>query len=398
MTAAPKKENGGDAFPGRRAETPDGGLYVRGVCKSFEKTPVLTNVSLQVARGEFVCILGPSGCGKTTLLRIVAGLETPDDGRVFIGGDDMTRIPTAGRGVGIVFQSYALFPNLTALQNVAFGMRRREAGASSIPQKALELLDLVGLTESAQKYPCQLSGGQQQRVALARALAPEPSILLLDEPLSALDAKVRQSLRKEIRRLQRRLGITAVMVTHDQEEALTMSDRMVVMHKGRLTQFASPEEIYRLPSTRFVADFIGAMNFLEGWLVEGGIAHYGGIDIRLPAPTGADGSLVTLAVRPEDVQIGLDSFPDENAFAATVAEMEFRGAGYYLTLKALTTLRALTDDGKGGMRLEALLSPLRASQLKIGAGDCVKVRLPRERLICFAQDGTAVDFAGWGPQ
>lgn len=369
---------------GRRAAMTNNGLYVSGVSKKFGKTPVLTDVSLHVSKGEFVCILGPSGCGKTTLLRIVAGLETPERGQVSIDGIDVTRMPTAGRGIGIVFQSYALFPNLTALQNVKFGMRKKEMGSFEIERKAMELLDTVGLAESAGKYPAQLSGGQQQRVALARALAPEPSILLLDEPLSALDAKVRQSLRKEIRRLQQRLGITAIMVTHDQEEALTMSDRVVIMHKGNLAQFACPEEIYQLPSTQFVADFIGAMNFLGGWRVDGDTARYGGIVMRLPRPMRGDLLTATLAIRPEDVQLGRDSFPEENSLIATVTDTEFRGTGYSLTLKALTT------NGAGCMRLEALLSPLRMSQLKIGTGDCVKVRLPSDRLVCFAEDGVAV--------
>lgn len=362
----------------------ENGLHINGVSKNFGKTPVLTDVSLHVSKGEFVCILGPSGCGKTTLLRIVAGLEIPERGRVFIDNIDVTHMPTARRGIGIVFQSYALFPNLTALQNVKFGMRKKEMGGSEIERKAMELLDTVGLAESAGKYPAQLSGGQQQRVALARALAPEPSILLLDEPLSALDAKVRQSLRKEIRRLQQQLGITAIMVTHDQEEALTMSDRVVIMHKGNLAQFACPEEIYQLPSTQFVADFIGAMNFLGGWRVYGDIARYGGIVMRLQKPMSDDLLTATLAIRPEDVQIGRDSFPGDNSLMATVTDTEFRGTGYSLTLKALTT------NGAGSMQLEALLSPLRMSQLKIGAGDCVKVRLPSDRLVCFAEDGMAV--------
>lgn len=387
MTAIVESETVNKALSGQGAAMANDGLRVSGVSKRFGKTPVLTDVSLQVAKGEFVCILGPSGCGKTTLLRIVAGLEAPDGGRVLIGGEDVTRVPTAGRGIGIVFQSYALFPNLTALQNVKFGMRKRKgnAGPSHSEGRAMELLDTVGLAESASKYPAQLSGGQQQRVALARALAPEPSILLLDEPLSALDAKVRQSLRKEIRRLQQRLGITAIMVTHDQEEALTMSDRVVIMHKGRLAQFASPEEIYRLPSTQFVADFIGAMNFLKGWRVEGDVARYGGITMHLPRLMDSGMALATLAIRPEDVQIGRDSFPEGNSLIATITDMEFRGTGYNLTLKALTT------NGAGSMRLEALLSPLRVSQLKVGAGDCVKVRLPGDRLVCFAEDGVALN-------
>lgn len=383
MAAAMETELVDDASAKQKMAV-NNGLRVAGVSKRFGPTPVLTDVSLQVAQGEFVCILGPSGCGKTTLLRIVAGLETADGGQVYIGGEDVTKVPTAGRGIGIVFQSYALFPNLTALQNVKFGMRKKNMGAGSAERRALELLDMVGLAESATKYPAQLSGGQQQRVALARALAPEPSILLLDEPLSALDAKVRQSLRKEIRRLQQQLGITAIMVTHDQEEAFTMSDRVVIIHKGRLAQFASPEEIYRLPSTQFVADFIGAMNFLKGWRVQGNVARHGGISVRLSRPMDGDCTVATLAIRPEDVQVGRDSFPGENSLIATVTDMEFRGTGYNLTLKALTT------SGNGSMRLEALVSPLRVSQLRISTGDCVKVRLPSDRLVCFAEDGMAM--------
>ncbi len=356
-------------------------LSVSEVAKSFGGTAVLDDVSLDVAQGEFVCILGPSGCGKTTLLRVIAGLETAERGMVHIGGCDMTNTPTAGRGIGIVFQSYALFPNLTALQNVKFGIRQKSAGQDGIEKKAKHLLDLVGLADCSSKYPAQLSGGQQQRVALARALAPEPSLLLLDEPLSALDAKVRLSLRKEIRRLQQKMGITAIMVTHDQEEALTMSDRIVVMSKGHLAQFASPEEIYRLPSTPFVADFIGAMNFLKGWELQEGVAKSGNVTMLVSPEVSAASSTATLAIRPEDVQIQRNVFPEENTFMARVADMEFRGSGYCLSLRGLTVNRV------GGISLEALVPPLQVTQMRLRAGDCVKVKLPRERLVCFIDAG-----------
>ncbi|MCD8350301.1 MAG: ATP-binding cassette domain-containing protein [Planctomycetaceae bacterium] len=380
MTATIEEKSDHNAADGSDQTVRASGLRVENVSKRFGKTPVLTDVSLQVAKGEFVCILGPSGCGKTTLLRIIAGLEMPDTGHVVIGGEDMTRVPTAGRGIGIVFQSYALFPNLTALQNVKFGVRRNDLGSSYAERKALALLDTVSLADSAGKYPAQLSGGQQQRVALARALAPEPSIQLLDEPLSALDAKVRLSLRKEIRRVQRQFGITAIMVTHDQEEALTMSDRVVIMHKGLLAQFASPEEIYRLPSTQFVADFIGAMNFLPGWRVDGDKARFGGLTLRLPKALEADCLKATLAIRPEDVQVTRDSFPGENTIIATVADMEFRGTGYCIGLTVFS------NDGTGSIRMEALIPPLRVSQLGIQGGDTVKVRLPSDRLVSFVED------------
>lgn len=362
-------------------EKKDTFLAVRGVAKSFGKTMVLNDVSLEVAQGEFVCILGPSGCGKTTLLRVIAGLETAERGTVHIGGHDMTRTPTAGRGIGIVFQSYALFPNLTALQNVKFGMRQKPAGQDGTEGKARHLLDLVGLADCAGKYPAQLSGGQQQRVALARALAPEPSLLLLDEPLSALDAKVRLSLRKEIRRIQQKMGITAIMVTHDQEEALTMSDRIVVMSKGYLAQFASPEEIYRLPSTPFVADFIGAMNFLKGWRLQEGVAKSGNVTMLVSPEVSAVSSAATLAIRPEDVQIQRNVFPEENTFMARVDDMEFRGSGYCLSLHGLTINRST------GISLEALVPPLQVAQMRLRTGDCVKVKLPRERLVCFLEAG-----------
>jgi putative spermidine/putrescine transport system ATP-binding protein len=217
-----------------------------------------------VASGEFVAFLGPSGCGKTTALRMVAGFERPDRGRVVVGGKDLTNVPANRRDMGMVFQAYSLFPNRTAQENVAFGLRVRRKPRPERLKRAAELLDLVGLSSAANRYPHQLSGGQQQRVALARALAIEPKILLLDEPLSALDAKVRVQLREEIRRLQTRLGITALFVTHDQEEALSMSDRMAVMNAGRIEQIGTPEEVYLQPRTRFVASFLGSVNWIDG--------------------------------------------------------------------------------------------------------------------------------------
>ncbi len=370
-------KNSESTNPANSTVSADSFLSVSGVTKSFGKTSVLNDVSLDVARGEFVCILGPSGCGKTTLLRAIAGLETADRGTVRIGGVDMTKTPTAGRGIGIVFQSYALFPNLTALQNVRFGMRQKKLGQDEVKERARRLLDLVGLADCSAKYPGQLSGGQQQRVALARALAPEPSILLLDEPLSALDAKVRQSLRRQVRRLQQKMGITAVMVTHDQEEALTMSDRIVVMSRGHLAQFASPEEIYRLPSPPFVPAVMGAMKFLMGWRLREGVAKCGNVTMRVSSEVTDVSATATLAIRPEDVQVQRNVFPEENTFIAKVVDMEFRGSGYCVALDGLTAGKT------GGMALEALVPPLQVSRMGLKTGDCVKVKLPRERLVCF---------------
>ena len=236
----------------------------QGVTKRFGAFTALDDVSLDVEKGKFVCFLGPSGCGKTTLLRAIAGLEAQDAGSIEIAGRDVSHLPPAQRDFGIVFQSYALFPNLTVAQNVGYGLvNRRKARARDRGTRAPSCWTLVGLPEQGAKYPVQLSGGQQQRVALARALASSPSLLLLDEPLSALDARVRVRLRDEIKTLQRRLGVTTIMVTHDQEEALAMADRIVVMNHGRVEQVGSPAEIYGRPATAFVADFVGAMNILD---------------------------------------------------------------------------------------------------------------------------------------
>jgi iron(III) transport system ATP-binding protein len=228
-------------------------LTVAEITKTFGRLAALRDVAFQARRGEFLCVLGPSGCGKTTLLRVIAGLETQDRGRVYFEGRDVSSLPVSRRNVGIVFQSYALFPNLTAGQNIAYGLKSRRGDTHPTRRRVEDLLRLVGLEGLEAKYPRQLSGGQQQRVALARAMALSPDLLLLDEPLSALDAQVRVLLRAEVRNLQRRLGVTTIMVTHDQEEALTMADRILVMDRGEIVQDGTPMEIYRKPATPFVA-------------------------------------------------------------------------------------------------------------------------------------------------
>jgi putative spermidine/putrescine transport system ATP-binding protein len=235
-------------------------VSLHNLSRSFGTTRALDGLSLEIAPGEFVALLGPSGCGKTTALRIVAGFESADTGSVLVDGKDMLPVSAARRDMGMVFQSYSLFPNMSALDNVAFGLRMRKLAAAKRRTRAAELLDMVGLAPQAQQYPHQLSGGQQQRVALARALAIEPRVLLLDEPLSALDAKVRLQLREQIRTLQQRLGTTTLFVTHDQEEALSMADRVGVMRLGKLEQIAAPDELYGDPATAFVAEFVGIMN------------------------------------------------------------------------------------------------------------------------------------------
>lgn len=239
-------------------------LKVENLYKQFAGKAVLKDINAEIKKGELVCILGPSGCGKTTLLRIIAGLETADCGKIFINGRDCTMLPPSKRNFGIVFQSYALFPNMTVEQNILFGLsQQKKLSREQQKARASEVLAIVDLLEHKNKYPAQLSGGQQQRTALARAIALSPEYLLLDEPLSALDAKVRLKLRLEIRRIQRELGITTVMVTHDQEEALTMADRIIVMNNAGIEQIGTPRAIYESPANQFVADFIGTMNFYE---------------------------------------------------------------------------------------------------------------------------------------
>ena len=263
MNAAAGTEASGSAR-GAAAGGAGAPVVLDALSRSFGAVRALNGLSLDIAPGELVALLGPSGCGKTTALRIVAGFEFADAGTVTVDGRDMSPVPAAKRDMGMVFQSYSLFPNMTALDNVAFGLRMRKIGAGERTKRATALLDMVGLAPQARQYPHQLSGGQQQRVALARALAIEPRVLLLDEPLSALDAKVRLQLREQIRTLQQRLGTTTLFVTHDQEEALSMADRVGVMRDGKLEQIATPSELYSTPATAFVAEFVGTMSRIPG--------------------------------------------------------------------------------------------------------------------------------------
>jgi putative spermidine/putrescine transport system ATP-binding protein len=279
-------------------------------------------------RGEFVSLLGPSGCGKTTVLRAVAGFEPPDRGVVRLDGRDVAPLPVNRRQIGMVFQNYALFPNMTVGDNVAFGLRIAKRPATEIRARVAQMLDLIQLPGIAGRYPNQLSGGQQQRVALARALAVEPKLLFLDEPLSALDAKVRVAVREEIRSVQRRLGITTLFVTHDQQEALAISDRIVVMNEGRIEQVGTPSEIYNAPRTRFVASFVGTLNLLEGRIVDGGAGAVAveGQPLRLAAPTpGEAGTPCTLALRPEAIALGAGEGV-RNALTGDIEAVEFLGA------------------------------------------------------------------------
>jgi putative spermidine/putrescine transport system ATP-binding protein len=291
------------SVPGRTAS---GGAPVnlREVSRSFGAVRALDGLSLEIAPGELVALLGPSGCGKTTALRILAGFETADSGTVTVDGKDVAPVPPAKRDMGMVFQSYSLFPNMSALENVGFGLRMRKMGGADRRRRAAELLELVGLSAQARQFPHQLSGGQQQRVALARALAIEPRVLLLDEPLSALDAKVRLQLREQIRSLQQRLGITTLFVTHDQEEALSMADRVGVMKDGSLEQIAAPAELYTRPATAFVAEFVGTMNRIPGEVASGGQATALGTvaDVQSGCADVPPGP-VDVLVRPENLRI-----------------------------------------------------------------------------------------------
>jgi iron(III) transport system ATP-binding protein len=308
-------------------------VALEGIAKKFGQFAALRGITLSIASGEFVCFLGPSGCGKTTLLRIIAGLERQNAGKVMMAGRDVSTLPPSQRNYGIVFQSYALFPNLTVARNVGYGLETRRVAKAQIEARIDELLTLVGLAAHKQKYPAQLSGGEQQRIALARALAPSPALLLLDEPLSALDARVRQSLRHEIRALQRRLGVTTIMVTHDQEEALAMADRIVVMNHGVVEQVGAPVEVYMRPRSPFVARFVGQMNFLDAIAGErAGWARVAGAEVRHGAtePVAA-GTRLTLAIRPEEITVG--AAPEaENRLVTRIRAIQFLGSFTRLSL------------------------------------------------------------------
>ncbi len=349
-------------------------LQVRNVIKRFGDFTALKDISLNVYESEFVCFLGPSGCGKTTLLRAIAGLDIQGSGQIVQAGRDISALPPSERDFGIVFQSYALFPNLTVERNIAFGLENRKLPSDRIKARVTELLELIGLPDQGWKYPAQLSGGQQQRVALARAMATSPGLLLLDEPLSALDAKVRVFLRQEIKDLQRKLGVTTIMVTHDQEEALTMADRIVVMDHGVIEQIGTPEEIYAMPATSFVADFIGTMNFTPGSVEAEGKVRMGEAILNCETDGMPPGSPVTVAIRPEDVNAQDIAEGDDNVVEVAIKNLEFLGSFYRADLASA----AFSDSS---IRADFSLNLVRRKNVTVGAN--LPVRFPTEFIRLF---------------
>ncbi|WAL59814.1 putative 2-aminoethylphosphonate ABC transporter ATP-binding protein [Thermocoleostomius sinensis] len=354
-------------------------LRIENVHKEFGSFVALRDIYLTVYPGEFVCLLGPSGCGKTTLLRIIAGLEQQTRGRVIQNGQDVSQLPPSKRDFGIVFQSYALFPNLTAAQNVAYGLQNTKQPKDQINARVNELLEMVGLSGFNNKYPAQMSGGQQQRVALARALALSPGLLLLDEPLSALDAKVRVKLRTEIAQLQKRLGITTVMVTHDQAEALAMADRVVVMDRGIIAQVGTPHAIYQHPHTPFVANFIGVMNFLKGAVVSEKRIRCGNIVLDAPNNDLPVNARAIVAVRPEDVRIvpAVSDSTMPNTVMAEVQEFEFLGSGYRVLLH---------PDGDAKEPVVVEISSHEARQLNLSPQAQLTMQFPPELIQVFPEE------------
>jgi putative spermidine/putrescine transport system ATP-binding protein len=355
-------------------------LELQNLHRDFGTVKALNGIEVQLGQGEFLSLLGPSGCGKTTALRLVAGFDRPDAGRIVVDGKDVTSVSPAKRDMGMVFQAYSLFPNMTARQNVEFGLRIRGRDKSDRRKRVDDLLELVGLGHAGDRYPHQLSGGMQQRVALARALAIEPRVLLLDEPLSALDAKVRVQLREEIRRIQLELGITTLYVTHDQEEALAISDHVAVMYGGVIEQMGTPSDMYTSPSTPFVAEFIGTMNRLDSRVVDGstGEVEYNGSRLRVDAARGRqNGERVLVLIRPEALEL------EAGGNGVTANGNTLRGEVLTQTFLGPVTRLKVSGD------LIADMPAARAAALPVGSN--VVARIPAEgaKLLALPDDAPA---------
>jgi putative spermidine/putrescine transport system ATP-binding protein len=351
---------------------------MEGLSRHYGPVVALDRLDLTMQPGELVVLLGPSGCGKTTTLRLLAGLEDADTGQIYVGGKDITHVSAAKRDMGMVFQAYSLFPHMTVRQNVAFGLRLRRVSSAQRDKHAMKMLELVGLTTQADRYPHQLSGGQQQRVALARALAIEPQVLLLDEPLSALDAKVRAQLRDEIRRIQLEVGITTLFVTHDQEEALAIADRVGVMREGQLEQLAPPTDVYSRPATSFVAEFVGLTNRLVGE-VRAGQLTVRGCTLPLVDQGTPDGQVVAL-VRPEAVTLASHDAPESGPLAGTVIAVTSLGA----------TSRVTVDLGDATI----LAQLTTADATALPAGSRVALAIRPDPVLVSASSDPAVSEAG----
>jgi putative spermidine/putrescine transport system ATP-binding protein len=352
-------------------------LKLENLHRDFGTVKALNGINIDLGEGEFLSLLGPSGCGKTTALRLVAGFDRPDAGRILVDGNDVTGVPPNKRDMGMVFQAYSLFPNMTAQQNVEFGLKIRGRDKTDRSKRVGDLLELVGLGQAVNRYPHQLSGGMQQRVALARALAIEPRVLLLDEPLSALDAKVRVQLREEIRRIQLELGITTLYVTHDQEEALAISDHVAVMYGGVIEQMGTPSEMYTAPATPFVAEFIGTMNRLEGTVVADGEVEHAGLRLQVDAARGRrQGERVLVLIRPESLELE----------AATNGGAPNSFNGEVLTQTFLGPVTRVKVTG-GGTSLIADMSTARAAALPVGARVTAKIPAEGAKLLSLPEDG-----------
>ncbi len=338
-------------------------VRLEAISKAYEHTCIFKDLSLQVNEGEFLCFLGPSGCGKTTLLRIIAGFEGINAGRVIHNDREITTISPGARNFSMVFQGYTLFPHMSVSSNISYGLECRKVAKNKIKSRTEDMLNLVHLSGLGDRYPSQLSGGQQQRVAIARALVVRPDVLLMDEPFSALDAKVRVELRSELRRMQKSLGVTTIMVTHDQEEAMALADRIVVLNNGCIEQISTPAELYFHPANAFVADFVGEMNYLQ---IKNGAGYQLSLaDRHFTVSAEAAKNATTLAIRPEDIEISVACGDAVNIFDVVVLEVAFLGAFTRITAR-------LSDEQT------VLLKPSSSQRLAIKVGDRLTIRIPPE--------------------